>query len=125
MRFLSTKAHGVLDYLMGIILIAAPWIFGFARGGAETWIFVALGAGALLYSLLTDYEMGAAKVISMPMHLTIDLLSGIFLAASPWIFGFADEVYMPHLIFGILEVGASLVTQKEPRHRTAPSMDRR
>ncbi len=119
MRFISTKTHGVLDYLVGLLLIAAPWLLGFAEGGAETWVPVILGAGALVYSLMTNYEMGAMKVFSMPMHLMFDLLSGIFLAASPWIFGFADRVYLPHLILGIFEIGASLMTDKVPYKGTA------
>ena len=114
MRVISTKAHGVLDYMMGLLLIAAPWLFGFANGGAEQWIPVILGAGAIVYSLMTNYEMGAVKTISMPTHLMLDLMSGILLAASPWLFGFADTVYLPHLILGIAEIGASLMTQKQP-----------
>jgi hypothetical protein len=125
MRFLSTKAHGVIDYLVGLLLIAAPWIFGFARGGMETWIFVIAGAGALVYSLLTDYEMGVAKMIPMPVHLLLDAMSGIVLAASPWLFGFSEYVYVPHLIFGLFELGASLITHKVPAHRTSAAMDRR
>jgi hypothetical protein len=124
MRFLSTKAHGVLDYLVGILLIAAPWLFNFARGGAETWIFVILGAGALVYSLLTRYELGVVKMIPMPVHLILDAMSGILLAASPWLFNFDDYVYLPHLIFGLFEVGASLITQKEPAYHSSPAMDR-
>lgn len=114
MRIISTKIHGVLDYLMGVLLIAAPWIFDFARGGAETWVPVALGSATIVYSLLTDYEWGAARVLSMRGHLTIDLLSGIFLAASPWIFGFEEYVYLPHLLLGIAEIGASLMTEQTP-----------
>ncbi|MEJ7827105.1 MAG: SPW repeat protein [Segetibacter sp.] len=41
-------------------------------------------------------------------------MSGILLAASPWIFSFADTVYIPHLIFGLLEIGASLMTKTQP-----------
>ena len=108
----------MLDYLMGVLLIAAPWLLDFDRGGAETWVPVALGVLLLLQSLMTDYELGAAKVISMPMHLTIDLISGLLLAASPWIFGFDDYVYLPHLILGIAEVGASLMTRKVPDSRS-------
>ncbi len=44
----------------------------------------------------------------------IDFLSGVFLAASPWLFGFAEEVYLPHLILGIFEIGASLMTKTTP-----------
>jgi hypothetical protein len=114
MRVISTKAHGVLDYMMGVLLIASPWLFGFATGGPEQWIPVALGVSALIYSLLTNYEMGAVRTISMSTHLTLDLMSGILLAASPWIFGFADTVYLPHLILGLAEIGAALMTQKTP-----------
>lgn len=121
MRFLPTRVHGVLDYLVGMVLIASPWLFNFARGGAETWVPVILGAGAIVYSLLTDYELGVSRGISMRTHLTLDLMSGILLAASPWLFGFREYVYLPHLIFGILEIGASLMTEKTPSIRARHS----
>jgi hypothetical protein len=111
MRFIPTKVHAMMDYLVGVLLIVSPWLFGFADDGIKTWLPVILGAGALLYSLMTDYELSLSKSISMKTHLTLDLLSGILLAASPWIFGFADEVYAPHLILGLLEIGASLMTK--------------
>jgi hypothetical protein len=110
----------MIDYGVGALMVATPWIFGFARGGAETWIFVILGLGAIVYSLFTDYELGLAKKISVPAHLVLDALSGILLAVSPWIFGFSDYIFAPHLIFGLFEIGASLITQKYPHYqRTA------
>jgi hypothetical protein len=118
MKILSTKVHGVMDYLMGVLLIAAPWLLDFARGGAETWIPVVLGASTILYSLFTDYEYSLSRSISMRTHLNIDLASGIFLAASPWLFGFNEYVYLPHLILGIAEIGAVLMTDPTPRHAT-------
>lgn len=117
MRFIPTKLHGYLDYIVGLLLIVAPWLFDFANGGAETWVPVILGAGAIVYSLMTDYELGIGNTISMPTHLTLDLVSGIILAASPWIFGFADDVYGPHLVLGLLEIGVSLMTKRQPEHR--------
>lgn len=114
MKIISTKAHGYLDYIMGVLLIGAPWIFGFARNGAETWVPVVLGAGTILYSILTDYELGAARVISMRTHLILDMVGGLLLAVSPWLFGFAEDVWQPHLILGILEVGAALMTKSTP-----------
>ncbi len=125
MRFIPTRIHGVLDYLVGLLLIASPWLFDFADGGAQQWIPIILGAGAIVYSLFTDYEMGAIRRLSMPAHLTLDLMSGILLAVSPWLFGFADDVYVPHLVLGLLEIGASLMTKRMPSntvngtHRTA------
>jgi hypothetical protein len=114
MRWIGTRTHGYLDYIMGVLLIAAPWIFGFARDGAETWVPVLLGAGVILYSLLTDYELGVSPVISMRTHLMLDLVGGALLAISPWLFGFANYIWEPHLIFGILEMGAALMTKQVP-----------
>ncbi|HYG34184.1 MAG TPA: SPW repeat protein [Clostridia bacterium] len=114
MRFISTRTHGILDYIIGTLLILAPWLLGFARGGAETWVPVILGAGTIIYSLFTRYELGLVKVIPMGTHLTLDFISGVILALSPWLFGFADYVFAPHLIVGLLEIGASLMTRTRP-----------
>jgi hypothetical protein len=101
---------------MGLLLIASPWIFDFARNGAETWIPVILGVSAILYSLFTNYELGISGKISMKAHLGIDMISGIFLAVSPWLFGFADHVYLPHVILGLTEVVAVLLSKTQPEH---------
>ena len=101
---------------MGALLIVAPWLFGFADAPDEaaTWVPVVLGLGVIAYSLLTDYELGVARKIPMPTHLMLDLGGGVLLALSPWLFGFSEWVWVPHLVFGILEIGAALVTKKAP-----------
>ena len=112
MKFIDRKTHGYLDYIVGLLLIAAPWLLGFYRGGAETWIPVILGAGVIMYSLFTDYELSAARKIPFGTHLTLDILGGIFLAISPWLFNFDEHVYLPHLIAGIMEVAVAAFTRK-------------
>ena len=63
---LPTRIHGVLDYTVGALLIALPFLLGFG-GGAQTWVPVALGAAAIVYSLFTDYELGVKKpLLSKP-----------------------------------------------------------
>jgi hypothetical protein len=114
MRIIPTRVHGILDYLVGALLIAAPWLFQFDHGGAETWVPVVLGAGAILYSLCTDYELGAVRRIPMSTHLMLDLSSGVLLAASPWLFGFRDLVWVPHVVVGLVEIGTALMTQRVP-----------
>ena len=112
MRFIPTRVHGVIDYLAGALLILSPWLFGFADGGAQQWVPVILGAGTVLYSLMTDYELGVANVLSMSAHLMMDLAGGAFLAASPWIFGFADELKWFHVAAGLFEIVAALTTKR-------------
>jgi hypothetical protein len=111
MRFISTKVHGFLDYLVGLFLIACPWIFGLDPAAPEGMIFIIMGIAAFIYSIFTNYELGLVRVLSVQTHLALDVLSGIVLAASPWIFGFSDKVYIPHLILGLFEIGAGLMTQ--------------
>lgn len=111
MRFIDSKTHGYMDYLMGIFLIISPWIFNLNPAEPEGIILIILGAMAIAYSLMTRYELGMLRLLSMKVHLTLDILSGVVLAASPWLFGFSDEVYLPHLILGLIEIAAGLMTK--------------
>lgn len=114
MRFIPTRIHAVVDYLTGVLLIVSPWLFGFAVGGVAQWLPVVLGAGVIVYSLVTDYEYSATRALSMPAHLGLDAAGGALLAVSPWLFGFADIVYWPHLIIGLFEIATALTTRKVP-----------
>lgn len=114
MRIISTRTHGVLDYLTAVLLIAAPWLFNFATGSPAQWVAVVVGVIIFLMSIMTNYELGIIRTIAMPTHLMIDIITGIFLAVSPWLLGFSDLVWAPHLIVGLLELGAGLMTEKAP-----------
>lgn len=125
MKIISPRVHGILDYFEGVILVGAPWLFGFATGGAQTWIPVLLGLGIITYSLFTDYPFSISHKISMRTHLAMDAIAGIFLAVSPWLFGFSDAVYVAHLVLGLIAIGAAIMTSHasehmpEQRHRHA------
>lgn len=114
MKPIDTKTHGYLDYIVGIFLIASPSLFDLNPHATESIIFYSLGGAGILYSLLTNYELGVLKLIPMKLHLTIDAVSGIFLATSPWLLGFAERVYAPHLALGIFEIVAAIVTNPKP-----------
>lgn len=109
MKILSRHAHGFIDYAMGLILILAPIMFGF-EGAART-VPLVLGVATLIYSLCTNYELGLLKLVPFRAHLTLDAMSGVLLALSPWLFGFSDRVWMPHLILGLAEIGTVLMTR--------------
>ena len=115
MGLLSTRAHAVIDYLTGALLILAPHLFGFATGGAEQWVPQILGAAILAMSLLTRYELSVAKIIPLGLHLGVDFAGGLLLAVSPWLFGFADLIWWPHLLIGLIEIVVAAVTERRPR----------
>ena len=68
MRFIPTKFHAPLDYIVGVALIASPWIFQFSEHTAATVVPIVLGIGLIAYSLITDYELGVWKVAPMAVH---------------------------------------------------------
>lgn len=114
MELIPTKVHGLLDYTTGALFIASPWLLDFAKNDAARRVAVGTGVAVLGLSTLTDYEAGLAKRIPMATHLTVDTLNGVLVAASPWLFGFAKRISWPHIAFGLLELGAGLLTQRRP-----------
>ena len=118
-RFVPTAVHGVFDYVGAIGLIASPFIFGFAdMGGIAVFLPIVLGAGLLLYSLLTDYELGmpGVKFIPMSVHLTVDFVASAFLALAPFLFGYSNEgvnVWLPQVIAGVAVMLLVLVSQTQ------------
>ena len=125
MRFIPTKLHAPVDYIVGVALIAAPWIFQFSEHKAATVVPVVLGIGLIAYSLFTNYELGVWKVAPMAVHNVIDVAAGAFLALSPWLFGFADEsanVWVPHLVVGLAAIFLGLTTiQQSYSYRRSPT----
>lgn len=114
MKIISTKAHGYIDYIMGILLLVSPSLFNLDMENIQSIILYVAGATIIFYSLLTSYEVGIIKIIPMKVHLILDILSGLMLAASPWIFGFSEIVYAPYLVLGLLEICAALMTSSKP-----------
>jgi len=114
MQTLNTKTHGYIDYSMGIILIAVAYLLSSQTESTPSTVLYAVGAMAIVYSLLTNYELGFLKIIPIKLHLMLDTNLSIFLAASPWLLGFDDKVFLPHLILGLMGIGAAILTNIKP-----------
>lgn len=114
-QIISTQAHAIEDYAIGVLLIAAPYLFGFGDKTAAQWVPTVIGIMILGASMLTRYEYSLYPIIPMPMHLMLDAGAAIVLAASPWIFGFAERVYLPHLILGLGELAVVAMTRTQPQ----------
>jgi hypothetical protein len=119
MKIVPAYMHGIVDYLGGLFLLMVPNLFGFADlGGPAVLIPRILGVIVLAQALITDYEVGLFKLMPMRMHIINDYVASLFLAASPWVFGFADQptnVWMPHLVTGLAVFVVSLMTEQYPR----------
>lgn len=116
MKPISSRLHGVLDYVVGLLLIIAPFALDFADHGPAMWVPIALGATTIVYSLFTQYEYGLVPALPLRVHLVIDALGGVLLAASPWLFGFADLVWVPHVVVGLFELAVVAMTRTVDLH---------
>jgi hypothetical protein len=117
-RFISTRTHAIMGMLVSIILIFAPNIFGFAdNGGAAVAIPRIVGVVLFLSELITNNGISLASLIPMRMHLWMDVVVGLFLAVSPWLFGFYNQgtnAWLPHLVVGLIYAGTAMMTRTEP-----------
>jgi hypothetical protein len=110
MGLITSKLHAVLDYLIALLFIATPFVMGFPAEGKESWIMFGAGILIISYSLFTNYEGGIKKVIPMQAQLAFDGFIGLFVAFSPWVFGFSDNMYLVHLITGLILAFSSILT---------------
>lgn len=109
MRFIPLRAHAVLDYLVAGLLMFGPWLLPLPP--ELRWMVAGLGAGTLVYSLCTDYELGVVRVLPVPAHLVLDLLGGVVLIALAIWGGAARGPSIVLGALGVFEVMASLLTR--------------
>lgn len=70
MKFISPRAHGVLDYATAGAMIALPRMMGFSK--PTTNLMTGAGAAIIGMSALTRYPMGLVRVLPMQAHLAAD-----------------------------------------------------
>lgn len=117
MRVIDSRTHTIIGLLVGVVLIVAPWLLTFAdESDAATWSAVGVGVFIVLNELITTSPASPVKLVPMSVHLILDMVTGVFLALTPWFFGFADEdwfVWVPHVVVGILVAGYALMTRAD------------
>ncbi len=81
MRPISTRTHGIVDYVFSATLIALP--LAFRWNGRAARLAVGAGLATLGVSLLTNYEWGAVRLLPMKAHLGIDAAENSMLMSAP------------------------------------------
>jgi hypothetical protein len=110
MTRMSTKTHGVIDYVASGIFAILPKAAGFSS--KVTALLEATAGSAAMYSAITNYELGMVKMLPMKAHLALDALSGGMLLGAAMIFDDEDEAARATLAgIGLFEIAAALTTQ--------------
>jgi hypothetical protein len=100
--------HGVIEYLAGVLLIAAPFLFGF-EDGAATAVSIVAGVMVLVIAASTEGPSSLVDSIPVSVHVLLDYALVAVLVASPFLFGFTDES-APTAFFIVLGVAHLLIT---------------
>jgi hypothetical protein len=119
--------HAALEPLIAIVIIAAPWIFGFSDVDDAKVVCIAVGAVMLIAGSMTDWRLSIARVIPLRMHLATDLLLGSVLILAPFVLGFGDQGGATRfaVIAGVLEILTALSTRWDPVEAEEPAVGRR
>lgn len=115
--FISTAFYGVFKYFFGAFMIAAPWIFGIANvASAALLIPVYFGWLQLIMTLFVDTEASPLRKFPIQMNMVIDMIMGVFVLCSPYVYGFGmrNKVYWPEILIGGVLILLALFTKKSP-----------
>jgi hypothetical protein len=100
--------HGLVEYGVGALSIAAPFFFSFDSDTA-TVVSILLGAGIVVLGFVTAAPTGVARNLPIASHVVLDYVASLFMIVSPFIFGFTDDSAAT-AYFVVLGVGFLLLT---------------
>ena len=55
-KVVPMRVHAMAEVVTAPVVIALPWLLGFAENPVARYVFIAAGGGLILFWLLTDYE---------------------------------------------------------------------
>jgi len=90
LRSIGAVSHGIIDYVLAVLLLFGPEIAHFA-GRQAIWCRL-IGALLLIVALLTRYPLGIVKMIGFVSHGVVEIILGIALLILPWTRGFSAGV---------------------------------
>ena len=110
------RIHAGLEPFVAILLIAAPWLFGFDDVGSAKTVSILVGALMLASGMSTRWRLSLMKVIPLRTHFRMDLVLGAVLLVAPFVLGDADRGDATRflVIMGLLELGTALGTDWDP-----------
>ena len=77
MKIISPKFHAVLDYMLVMLLLISPDLFGLSETAST--LSYALGIFQFLLTICTNFSGGIFKIIALKLHGLIELVVSITL----------------------------------------------
>ncbi len=102
MKPISPRIHGYLDYATVLLFLASPTLIGLT-GAASMAAYALAGVHAIL-TLITDFPLGAAKLLAFPYHGWVERIVGPLLIVVPFGIGFGGPARILSITMGAIIV---------------------
>lgn len=99
---ISPTVHGILDYATVATAASVPRLMGFPKRATMAADMLAGGYGVL--SSMTDYPLGAKRVIPFRGHGLAEAAVGLAVPMLPWALGFAQDRSARNFFLGLTAV---------------------
>jgi SPW repeat len=113
----NAKLCDVANLVLGVILLASPWIFDFPSGAASQ--------NAVVCGIVIAAISIAALAAFTIWEEWLNLIMGVWVLVSPWVVGFAGTTAMyVHIVIGVIvavlaALESWLLYPRPPRHTAA------
>ena len=111
-RLVPWVVHSAVEYVAAVLLVLAPFLFGFDSETAK-WTSIALGVVVLLVAVISRSPLGVTNSLPVSAHATLDYVLAVVLVLAPFLLGFADDT--PAVTFfvllGLAHAALSLLTR--------------
>ena len=117
-KLLKAKTHSYIDYILGTLLLASPWLLNLKSGSMESKIIFTIGLSKIFTNLITHNKLGVVSILCVKTHLRIDFFLGLFLGISPWLYNFHTQIFVPFVFLGLLIILNTLfikIPTKKPK----------
>ena len=117
---ISRRAHAATDYSYIPTVLMLPKLAGFEDERTAVTLTRVLAGGILLSSVLTRSEWGLLRMMPYKAHVALDAGVGLFAAACPWLFGFADHKPARDAFLAIGATGLAVGALSSPPREMPP-----
>lgn len=112
-RPIDSTLHGVTDYSVGTTLVTVFPRLANLEGTDSARQIRRTGALHLGYSAMTDYPLGIVKALPFRVHLVLDGVGAVTLAATPFVTGQwrkGLKHWLPHVMLSLFELSSLALT---------------
>ena len=112
------KMTAMVDYIIGVWLIALPWLLGFQESLAPTAVSVLTGAGVIVNKGLSNEDYALVRIIPKAVHRLVDITTAVLLCLAPWMFEYSDIIIWPHVLTGLAMLAMLLTGEFDQKRKS-------